>query len=378
MAVFDARSVSTGASTGWSLHVLTLGEHRNEGPTGFTVKEDIPFPGNPLDWMIEFSGSFTYRANASVLEPDLEAASGRVTAFKLYDRGHLRFSVSGIDAPVEWFYVDRDPVSGVQRWKQLFEGNDVLFGGPRGDELYAYRGKDTIHGGAGNDVLSGGDGNDTIHGGSGRDTLYGGAGNDVFHVDRYDTVSDSGGVDTVRAATSFALGGTGYEAIERLWTASATGTKAIHLTGNEVSNNIVGNAGSNRLKGLGGNDTIRGLNGNDVLDGGEGSDVLTGGAGRDTFRFMTALSAAKVDRIVDFRAGDRIALDDRVFAGLTAAALSTQSFEATAQDADDRILYDSATGLLRYDADGSGAGAAIAFARLSAGLSLTAADFVVA
>jgi hypothetical protein len=67
-----------------------------------------------------------------------------------------------------------------------------------------------------------------------------------------------------------------------------------------------------------------------------------------------------------------------VFAGLTAAALSTQSFEAAAQDADDRILYDPATGLLAYDADGSGAGAAIAFARLSAGLSLTAADFVVA
>jgi Ca2+-binding RTX toxin-like protein len=49
-----------------------------------------------------------------------------------------------------------------------------------------------------------------------------------------------------------------------------------------------------------------------------------------------------------------------------------------ATDADDRILYDPATGALRYDADGNGGFAATEFARLGSGLALTHADFVVA
>ena len=48
-----------------------------------------------------------------------------------------------------------------------------------------------------------------------------------------------------------------------------------------------------------------------------------------------------------------------------------------AQDADDRILYDPTSGALSFDADGSGAGAAVQFAALSSGLGLTASDFLV-
>ena len=48
-----------------------------------------------------------------------------------------------------------------------------------------------------------------------------------------------------------------------------------------------------------------------------------------------------------------------------------------AQDADDRIIYDSATGQLYYDADGNGAGAQVLFANLNANLSLSASDFTV-
>jgi serralysin len=46
-----------------------------------------------------------------------------------------------------------------------------------------------------------------------------------------------------------------------------------------------------------------------------------------------------------------------------------------AQDAQDRVIYDKATGALYYDADGSGDGQAVHFAQLSAGLKLAAADF---
>jgi serralysin len=50
---------------------------------------------------------------------------------------------------------------------------------------------------------------------------------------------------------------------------------------------------------------------------------------------------------------------------------------AAAHDASDRIVYDSGTGDVFYDLDGTGAAAAIKFAILGAGLAITNADFVV-
>ena len=48
-----------------------------------------------------------------------------------------------------------------------------------------------------------------------------------------------------------------------------------------------------------------------------------------------------------------------------------------AQDADDRILYDAATGNLYFDADGNGAGAAVLFATLNSHPVINAGDFTV-
>ena len=72
-------------------------------------------------------------------------------------------------------------------------------------------------------------------------------------------------------------------------------------------------------------------------------------------------------------------LDDAVFTGLSMGALPAGAFVVgtAAQDADDRIIYDQATGKLWFDADGNGAGAAILFATLGTGLGITAGDFVV-
>lgn len=81
-------------------------------------------------------------------------------------------------------------------------------------------------------------------------------------------------------------------------------------------------------------------------------------------------------------AGDRIHLENAIFTRLVTGNLSAQAFTAnatgTAQDATDRIVYNTTTGQLSYDADGSGAGAARAFAILTTKpAALNAGDFLV-
>ncbi len=127
-------------------------------------------------------------------------------------------------------------------------------------------------------------------------------------------------------------------------------------------------------------DTLNGGNGNDTLIGGAGNDALNGGVGTDFFRFESALSAAtNVDTIAGYSvADDTIQLSRGVFTAFGAnGALSAAAFRSgtSALDADDRIIYDSATGHIYYDADGNGAGAQILFAQVTAGLALTNADF---
>jgi Ca2+-binding RTX toxin-like protein len=137
----------------------------------------------------------------------------------------------------------------------------------------------------------------------------------------------------------------------------------MNLGGNEFANQILGNNGAN------------------ILDGGAGNDLLQGFGGADSFNFTTALGATNVDTIVDFVTGaDKIQLDDAIFTQIgPLGALNANAFFAgtAAHDADDRIIYDSATGNLYYDADGNNAGAAVLFATLSGIPALAASDFAV-
>ena len=69
-----------------------------------------------------------------------------------------------------------------------------------------------------------------------------------------------------------------------------------------------------------------------------------------------------------------------MFTTLAAGALSANAFRlgTAALDADDRILYDAATGALYYDKDGTGVAAAIQFATLdNMPATLNATDFLV-
>jgi Ca2+-binding RTX toxin-like protein len=310
--------------------------------------------------------------------------------------------------------------------------NNALFGGAGSDTMKGLDGNDLLDGGLGSDTMDGGAGDDTyiveragdvvieadaaggvdtvqsavsfgfgtqfldnlvltgtaaingsgnalannltgnaaanvLDGRGGADTMTGGAGNDTYVIDnvgdRAIEASTTGGTDTVQSAVSFSLGG---QFLEKL---VLTGSAAINGTGNSLANSLTGNAAANVLVGV---------EGDDQLFGRAGNDTLNGGSGLDRFQFDSALGAANVDKIVDFSvADDTIMLDRAVFGGIAAGTLASSAFVAgtAAADADDRILYDGGTGKIFYDADGSGAGAAVLFAQVAAGTALTNLDF---
>jgi Ca2+-binding RTX toxin-like protein len=217
-----------------------------------------------------------------------------------------------------------------------------------------------IAGNAGANILS--------DGGSGvADTMRGFGGNDTYRVynsgDLILETSSSDNADRVIAAVDYRLGA-GVR-VEIMSTNGSAGTSGIDLTGNEFAQSITGNAGDNRLEGREGADTLRGLGGD------------------DTFVFNTKFGAGNVDTITDFNiADDRFLLSDAVFTALSTGTLSAAAFRVNttglAGDASDRIIYETDTGKVFYDADGTGAAAGVHFATISIALSLTNADFSVA
>ena len=231
------------------------------------------------------------------------------------------------------------------------DGNDLLFGERGDDILSGGNGEDSIWGGQGNDIAFGGDGNDRLWGESGDDILIGDDGDDFIY----------GG-----AGNDYLLGGSGRD-----W--------------------IWGDAGQDILNGGSGDDRLFGGAGNDILVGGGGNDILIGGTGIDQFRFSNLLSQG-IDGIKDFQSGiDKIVISALGFGGGLQAgqAVTTEQFlettNSTAITINQRLIYDSTTGGLFFDADGSGLGSSsVQFATLFVDplnpaqphpIGLTAADF---
>ncbi|EIM27669.1 M10 family metallopeptidase C-terminal domain-containing protein [Microvirga lotononidis] len=146
----------------------------------------------------------------------------------------------------------------------------------------------------------------------------------------------------------------------------------------------VGTKGKNALTGGAGDDKFYGGYGNDKLTGLDGADVFVFNA-----KLGTALTDRKVnfDTITDFKPGeDKIWLDNAIFKKLgkkgsetAPAALNKKFFKIGKQagDKDDYVVYDKKTGILSYDADGSGAKAAIEIAKLTRNLKLSHLDFAI-
>ena len=130
-------------------------------------------------------------------------------------------------------------------------GNDTLFAGPYGSQLYGFAGNDTLIGGAGYDLLDGG---------TGADTMTGNGGVDTFVVDDPGdlVIGTNPGYETVNASISYVLPAN----VEALLLAGAS---ALNGTGNALGNKLVGNSANN------------------ILDGKTGADLLIGGAGNDSY-----------------------------------------------------------------------------------------------
>ncbi|MBY5640008.1 calcium-binding protein [Rhizobium leguminosarum] len=200
--------------------------------------------------------------------------------------------------------------------------------------------------------------------------LYGGTGNDTFTVTNANQIVDEslgGGTDTIKASISFSLADQKHTVgtIENL---TLTGTANLNATGNNTANILTGNDGNNSLNGGKGADRLVGGLGNDKLIGKAGADVLIGGGGGDSFVFDVKPDNTSVDKIRDFSsaAGDKLMLDHSIFAALSLSRFSDENFVlgTKALEADDKLIYDQASGILAYDADGSAAGAAIHVADL--------------
>jgi serralysin len=107
--------------------------------------------------------------------------------------------------------------------------------------------------------------------------------------------------------------------------------------------------------------------------------VIIGGEGGDTFLFARGYHR-RSDDIRDFTPGqDKLEMPAWIFRGLGTDGLTANELYigAAAHDIDDRIIYNSATGSLYYDSNGSNPGHSARIAKLAPGLDLSISDFLI-
>ncbi|MDF2688114.1 MAG: hypothetical protein K0Q80_1079, partial [Microvirga sp.] len=278
---------------------------------------------------------------------------------------------------------DRDKLIGAGGDDNLYgnEGVNGLNGKEGNDQLYGGNTRDVMIGGSGDDIGYGNGGDDLIVGGAGSDRLYGTGGADYIFGDEMPegfVLPSSFASDllwlqeegTIVASSSMTMASNAINI-------TASGTNALTLTGNSLNNVMIGNAGKNM---------IAAAEGDDMVFGGYGNDTLSGGSGKDKFVFDQKLGSSKTDRkvnfdtVTDFRVkDDKFFLDNAVFKKLGKGSLDKPSqlnknfftVGTQAKDKNDYLIYNKKTGVLSYDADGSGSKAkAVEFAKIDAGIDL--------
>ena len=108
---------------------------------------------------------------------------------------------------------------------------------------------------------------------------------------------------------------------------------------------------------------------------------MTGGPGADLFRYLNAAEGG--DSITDFTPGaDKIQLASAGFANLPVGTLAAGNFVSggtpVATQATPQFIYTTTTGMLAFDADGTGGTAAVNLVTLVGQPVITALDLGVA
>ena len=226
----------------------------------------------------------------------------------------------------------------------------------------------TVTGTAGNDTLAGTSGNDTINALGGNDTILGSAGED--------SVDGGAGFDSIdfRSAASALVLNYDVGAFS-----GSFGTTRFTSVERFVASNF-----DDQLNGGAGNQNLAGQHGNDTLSAGAGIDTLWGGLGNDDFIFAH-VGSANADRVSDFASGADQLLLSR--SGMQALGLNgnfaagdarfVANTGGMAQDANDRVIYETDTRQVWYDPDGTGAATRQLIATLQSGATLVASDIVV-
>ena len=251
-------------------------------------------------------------------------------------------------------------------------GEDMLEGKGGNDILIGYSGGDTLIGGDGNDILLGGSGAEELNGA----VVGKAAGDALYGDDGFDTASYEGASQRVKAALDGSFEGEGDALYDSF--SSIEG-----LTGTGFSDILRGDGNANRLSGGGGNDILQGGAGTDVLVGGSGQDLLQGGAGNDRFDYLALTDRGDTIRDFGNAAGnnDLLRFEGSVFGGLANGALAAKFFAANAAGVattlDQHFVYETDTGILRYDVNGSATGGVTVIATFTGAPSLSAGDFFI-
>ena len=194
---------------------------------------------------------------------------------------------------------------------------------------------------------------------------------------------------------------------------SGTTSSQGNLSGGAASDLLIMQTSDTSVNAGSGDDVVVGNTTNNVIAGGMGSDVLEGGGGADEFDYTSLddWAANGMDTITDFVGntatlsnasnldainGDVLVFNYAALAGITGAVMDgfvhpsvdhnstlgadylSTHIDGTADQGHAQFVYDAASGIVSFDADGSGLGNAVQITMIGNHPStLVATDFVI-